>query len=68
MDFAHTRRMLVRSFGTVGMVCLAVALGALILFGFFYLKANERQAAREQRLNATEHEMRSLHRGDLDRG
>ena len=65
MDDGQTHRTLRRA---LGMFCLAAILGVAGLHCLWFSKAQRRQAAREQRLNATEHEMHELHRGDLDRG
>ena len=58
-----------RKLSLLGAVCLAVILGLLaVSWAASFFKNKQRQAAREQRLNATEHEMLPLRRGDLDRG
>ena len=58
-----------RKLSLLGTVCLAVILGFLAVSWIVSLfERTQRQAARQQRLNATEHEMLPLRRGDLDRG
>ena len=58
-----------RKLSLLGTVCLAVVLGFLaVAWGLSFVTAKQREAARQQRLNATEHEMAPVRRGDLDRG
>ena len=52
--------------GTVG---LAVILGFLaVSWATSLFESTQQRAARQQRLNATEHEMTPVRRADLDRG
>ena len=58
-----------RKLGILGLVCLAVLLGFLALaWATSIFETKQRQAARERRLNATDHEMQPVRRSDLDRG
>ena len=58
-----------RKLSALGTLCLALLLGFLaVSWAASLFKSKQRQAARERRLNATEHESVPLHRADLDRG
>ncbi len=58
-----------RKLNLLGTVCLVVILGFLAVSWIVSLfESTQRQAARQQRLNATEHEMAPVRRVDLDRG
>ena len=58
-----------KRFGLVGVVCLIMLMVGLALTWLTVsLDAQKRQAAREERLNSTNHENLPVHRGDLDRG
>ena len=58
-----------RKLGILGRVCLAVLVGVIALvWAASLFETKQRQAAREQRLNATDHETEPVRRGDLDRG
>lgn len=58
-----------RKLGILSLVCLAVLLGFMAFsWTTSHFETKQREAARERRLNASEHEMAPIHRGDLDRG
>ena len=58
-----------RKVGALGILCLAVLLGFIaVAWAVSIFETRQRQAAREQRLNATDHETQPVRRGDLDRG
>ena len=58
-----------RKLNALGTLCLAVLLGFLaVSWAASFFARKQRQAARQQRLNATEHEHAPIRRGDLDRG
>jgi hypothetical protein len=57
-----------KKFRFVGALCVLILLVGLIVTWFAASDAQEKQAARKERLNATEHENRPVSRGDLDRG
>ena len=59
-----TRRTRIR---LLSVLCAALSLPT-IAWLLHDLNARQRRAAREQRLNATEHEQEPLRRADLDRG
>ena len=57
-----------KRFGLVGAICLIALLVGLIVTWRTASDIRKRQAAREERLNSTNHEHLPIHRGDLDRG
>ena len=58
-----------KKFGLVGALCLVVlVLGLVATWLTTSVSALNRQAARQERLNATDHDHFPVRRGDLDRG
>ena len=57
-----------KRFGLVGAICLVALLVGLIVTWLTASDIQRHRAAREERLNSTNHEHLPIHRGDLDRG